>query len=101
MVMVFFFVVTTPFGIALGIVLSNTYKENSPISLISIGLLNASLVRLLIYMALIDLLVVDFMGQKLQGGIRLQLKLMLLFFLVLVACLFRQNGLEIFFFFFK
>ncbi|XP_031277480.1 probable zinc transporter 8 [Pistacia vera] len=74
MVMVFFFAVTTPFGIALGIALSNTYKENSPIALISVGLLNASSAGLLIYMALVDLLAADFMGQKLQGSIRLQLK---------------------------
>ncbi|KAJ0017665.1 hypothetical protein Pint_11603 [Pistacia integerrima] len=74
MVMVFFFAVTTPFGIALGIALSNTYKENSPTALISVGLLNASSAGLLIYMALVDLLAADFMGQKLQGSIRLQLK---------------------------
>ncbi|KAJ0048046.1 hypothetical protein Pint_15204 [Pistacia integerrima] len=69
--MVFFFTVTTPFGIALGIALSNTYKENSPIALISVGLLNVSSAGLLIYMALVDLLAADFMGQKLQGSIRL------------------------------
>ncbi|KAK9094184.1 hypothetical protein Scep_025653 [Stephania cephalantha] len=34
-VMVFFFSVTTPFGIALGIALSSVYKENSPSSLIT------------------------------------------------------------------
>ncbi|KAJ0017659.1 hypothetical protein Pint_11604 [Pistacia integerrima] len=74
MVMVFFFTVTTPFGIALGLALSNAYKENSPTALISVGLLNASSVGLLIYMALVDLLAADFMGQKLQGSIKLQLK---------------------------
>ncbi|KAK9163736.1 hypothetical protein Syun_004638 [Stephania yunnanensis] len=51
-VMVFFFSVTTPFGIALGIALSSVYKENSPSSLITVGLLNASSAGLLIYMAL-------------------------------------------------
>lgn len=73
-VMVFFFSVTNPFGIALGIALSKMYKENSPASLITVGLLNASSAGLLIYMALVDLLAADFMGPKLQGSIRLQIK---------------------------
>ncbi|XP_076939119.1 putative zinc transporter 10 [Bidens hawaiensis] len=73
-VMIFFFSVTTPFGIALGIVLSKTYKENSPSALITVGLLNTSSSGLLIYMALVDLLAADFMGPKLQGNIKLQMK---------------------------
>lgn len=73
-VMVFFFAVTTPFGIALGIALSSTYRENSPKSLITVGLLNASSAGLLIYMALVDLLAADFMGPKLQRSIKLQIK---------------------------
>ncbi|XP_056173891.1 fe(2+) transport protein 1-like [Syzygium oleosum] len=70
LVMVFFFSVTTPFGIAL----SSTYQENSPSSLITVGLLNASSAGLLIYMALVDLLAADFMGPKLQRSIKLQIK---------------------------
>ncbi|KAF9589796.1 hypothetical protein IFM89_028731 [Coptis chinensis] len=73
-VMVFFFSVTTPFGIVLGIALSNVYRENSPSSLITVGLLNASSAGLLIYMALVDLLAADFMGPRLQGSIKLQMK---------------------------
>jgi len=73
-VMAFFFSVTTPFGIALGIRLANTYRENSPTALIAVGLLNALSAGLLIYMALVDLLAADFMGPKLQGNIRLQIK---------------------------
>ncbi|KAI3466919.1 hypothetical protein Pfo_023582 [Paulownia fortunei] len=72
--MAFFFSVTTPFGIALGLALSSTYKENSPRSLITVGLLNASSAGLLIYMALVDLLAADFMGPKLQGSVKLQAK---------------------------
>lgn len=72
--MAVFFSITTPFGIALGLALSNTYKENSPTALITVGLLNASSAGLLIYMALVDLLAADFMGQKLQASIRLQVK---------------------------
>lgn len=73
-IMVFFFSVTTPFGIALGIALSKTYKENSPSALITVGLLNASSAGLLIYMALVDLLSADFMAPKLQASIKLQIK---------------------------
>ncbi|KAM7530241.1 hypothetical protein LguiB_033651 [Lonicera macranthoides] len=73
-IMVFFFSVTTPFGIALGLAISNVYRENSRSSLITVGLLNASSAGLLIYMALVDLLAADFMGPKLQGSIKLQIK---------------------------
>ncbi|CAA7061283.1 unnamed protein product [Microthlaspi erraticum] len=73
-VMAFFFAVTTPFGVVLGMVLSKTYKENSPHSLITVGLFNASSGGLLIYMALVDLLAADFMGQKMQHSIKLQMK---------------------------
>ncbi|XWS12290.1 hypothetical protein CRYUN_Cryun37aG0076700 [Craigia yunnanensis] len=73
-IMVFFFSVTTPFGIALGIALSKTYKDNSPTALITVGLLNASSAGLLIYMASVDLLSAEFMGPKLQASIKLQIK---------------------------
>lgn len=72
-IMVFFFSATTPFGIALGIGLSNVYSENSPTALIVVGLLNASSAGLLNYMALVDLLGSDFMGPKLQGSMKLQI----------------------------
>ncbi|KAF7842537.1 fe(2+) transport protein 1-like [Senna tora] len=73
-IMVFFFSVTTPFGIAIGIAMSTTYKENSPSALITVGLLNASSAGLLIYMALVDLLAADFMGPRLQNNLKLQIK---------------------------
>ncbi|KAK9112169.1 hypothetical protein Scep_019688 [Stephania cephalantha] len=73
-VMAFFFSVTTPLGIAVGIGLSNIYKENSPNSLAIVGVLNASSAGLLIYMALVDLLSAEFMGPKLQNNMKLQLK---------------------------
>ncbi|KAL2474122.1 putative zinc transporter 10 [Forsythia ovata] len=72
--MAFFFAVTTPFGIALGISLSSTCKQNSPRALITAGLLNAISSGLLIYMALVDLLAADFMGPKLQSSTKLQIK---------------------------
>ncbi|KAG7532668.1 Zinc/iron permease [Arabidopsis thaliana x Arabidopsis arenosa] len=64
---------TVPFGIALGIVLSSVYKDNSPTALITVGLLNACSAGLLIYMALVDLLAAEFMGSMLQGSVKLQL----------------------------
>ncbi|KAF5189452.1 Zinc transporter [Thalictrum thalictroides] len=73
-IMVFFFSATTPFGIVIGVILSSVYSENDPKSLIIEGLLNASSAGLLIYMALVDLLAQDFMGTKMQGSIKLQIK---------------------------
>ncbi|CAH8345488.1 unnamed protein product [Eruca vesicaria subsp. sativa] len=72
--MAFFFAITTPFGIALGIALSTIYRNNSHTALITVGLLNACSAGLLIYMALVDLLAADFMGPKLQGSVKLQIK---------------------------
>lgn len=73
-IMVFFFSITTPLGIAIGIAMSSNYKENSPKALITVGLLNGSSAGLLIYMALVDLLAADFMSRRMQGSIKLQLK---------------------------
>ncbi|KAI9073479.1 hypothetical protein K1719_027918 [Acacia pycnantha] len=72
-ILVFFFSVTTPFGIALGIGLSNVYSDTSPTALIVIGILNAISAGLLNYMALVDLLAADFMGPKLQQNVKLQI----------------------------
>ncbi|KAG2239663.1 hypothetical protein Bca52824_091502 [Brassica carinata] len=72
--MAFFFAITTPFGIALGIGLSTIYRDNSPSALITVGLLNACSAGLLIYMALVDLLAAEFMGPKLQGSVKMQIK---------------------------
>ncbi|XP_023643906.1 fe(2+) transport protein 1 isoform X2 [Capsella rubella] len=82
-VMAFFFAVTTPFGIVLGMALSSIYRDNSPTALITVGLLNACSAGLLIYMALVDLLAAEFMGPKLQGSIKLQIKC---FFAALLGC---------------
>ncbi|XP_043688935.1 fe(2+) transport protein 1-like [Telopea speciosissima] len=72
-IMVFFFSATTPFGILLGIGLSNVYSDNSPTALIVVGILNGSSAGLLNYMALVDLLASDFMGPKLQNSVKLQI----------------------------
>nr|AYD60563.1 IRT1 [Sulla carnosa] len=80
-IFVFLFSITTPLGIAIGMGMSTSYKENSPTALITVGLLNASSAGLLIYMALVDLLAADFMSPRLQGSIKLQLKAYLAVFL--------------------
>nr|CAB3493769.1 unnamed protein product [Digitaria exilis] len=72
-VLVFFFSTTTPFGVALGLALTEVYSDSSPTALVVVGLLNAASAGLLHYMALVDLLAADFMGPKLQGSVRLQL----------------------------
>ena len=61
--MTFFFAVTTPFGIALGIGISSAYDENSPTTLI-VGVFNATSSEILIYMALVDLLAADFINSS-------------------------------------
>lgn len=71
-IMVFFFAFTTPFGIALGIGLSNIYSDDSPTALIVVGLLNACSAGLLNYMALVELLAADFLGPNLQANLKLQ-----------------------------
>ena len=71
-ILVFFFSVTTPLGIALGILLSNGYQENSPAALVVVGVLNAVSAGLLNYMALVDLLAADFLGKRLQDDMKLQ-----------------------------
>ncbi|KAK4797354.1 hypothetical protein SAY86_029680 [Trapa natans] len=72
-VMALFFSLTTPVGIAVGIGISNVYNENSPTALIVEGILNAASAGVLIYMALVDLCVADFMSPKMKKSRRLQL----------------------------
>ena len=73
-VMTFFFAVTTPFGIALGIGISSAYNENSPTALIVEGLFNVAYFRIMIYMALVDLLAADFINSsRMQKNGALQL----------------------------
>lgn len=71
--MAIFFSLTTPIGIAVGVGISNIYKEDSTKSLIVEGLLNSGSGGILIYMALVDLLAADFMNPRMQSNSRLQL----------------------------
>ncbi|ESQ32944.1 hypothetical protein EUTSA_v10005271mg [Eutrema salsugineum] len=72
LIMAFFFSVTTPFGIALGMGIQKIYDETSPTALIVVGVLNACSAGLLNYMALVDLLAHEFFGEKLQANMKLQ-----------------------------
>nr|XP_023880909.1 zinc transporter 1-like [Quercus suber] len=72
-IMILFFSLTTPFGIAIGMGISNIYQENSPTALIVEGLFNSASAGILIYMALVDLLAADFMNPRMQSNLRLQL----------------------------
>lgn len=71
--MVFFFSITTPVGIAIGMLLTSSYNENSTNSLIIQGVLDSAAAGILIYMALVDLLVADFMNPKVQNNPTLQI----------------------------
>lgn len=66
--MVAFFALTTPSAIVIGILVSNTYQENSTTALIVEGVLDAAAAGILIYMALVDLLSPDFKNHKMQNN---------------------------------
>ncbi|GJW41472.1 ribonuclease H-like domain-containing protein [Tanacetum coccineum] len=62
------FAVTTPSGIVIGILISNTYDEKGSKALIVEGVLNAASAGILIYMALVDLLSPDFKNPRMQNN---------------------------------
>ncbi|XVF00460.1 hypothetical protein REPUB_Repub04eG0002900 [Reevesia pubescens] len=72
-IMILFFSLTTPIGIAIGMGISNIYNENSPKALVVEGILNSISAGILIYMSLVDLLAADFMNSRVQSNIKLQL----------------------------
>ncbi|KAF3776868.1 Zinc transporter 5 [Nymphaea thermarum] len=71
--MVIFFSLTTPIGIAVGLGISSTYSESSVTTLIVQGCFNAASAGILIYMALVDLLAADFSTPMMQSSIKLQI----------------------------
>ncbi|XP_076946795.1 zinc transporter 3-like isoform X2 [Bidens hawaiensis] len=68
MVMGACFALMTPSGIVVGILVSNTYDENSSKALIVEGVLDAAAAGILIYMALVDLLSPDFKNPRMQNN---------------------------------
>ncbi|KAL8158573.1 hypothetical protein V2J09_000110 [Rumex salicifolius] len=71
--MAVFFCLTTPLGVAIGIVVEESYDENSPKSLIVQGIFDSIAGGILIYMALVGLLAADFMSPRMQSSPMLQL----------------------------
>ncbi|XP_020234348.1 zinc transporter 8 [Cajanus cajan] len=72
-IMALFFSLTTPVGIAIGMGITSSYRENSQRALIVEGILNAASAGILIYMSLVDLLAADLMSPKVQASGKLQL----------------------------
>ncbi|KAG8379677.1 hypothetical protein BUALT_Bualt07G0113900 [Buddleja alternifolia] len=72
-IMVLFFSLITPTGIAIGIGISKVYSEMSPTALIVEGIFNSASAGILIYMTLVDLLAANFMSPKMQKNGKLQL----------------------------
>ncbi|KAF5175812.1 Zinc transporter [Thalictrum thalictroides] len=70
MYMCFMFAVTTPMGIIFGMILFSVtgYDDNSPNALIMEGLLGSISSGILMYMALVDLIAVDFFHNKLMSS---------------------------------
>ncbi|PON57568.1 Zinc/iron permease [Parasponia andersonii] len=68
--MCFMFAVTTPMGIVLGMILFSAtgYDDSSPNALIMEGLLGSFSSGILIYMALVDLIALDFFHNKLMSS---------------------------------
>ncbi|XP_040250515.1 zinc transporter 10 isoform X1 [Aegilops tauschii subsp. strangulata] len=75
LLMAFFFAITTPTGIAVGVAMASFYDPYSRRALVVEGILDSMSAGILIYMALVDLIATDFLGQRmsssparLQGG---------------------------------
>lgn len=68
--MCFMFAVTTPMGIVLGMIVFSVtgYDDSSPNALIMEGLLGSLSSGILIYMALVDLIALDFFHNKLMSS---------------------------------
>jgi zinc transporter 1/2/3 len=68
--MCFMFSVTTPVGIVMGMILFSVtgYDDNNPNALIMEGLLGSFSSGILIYMALVDLIAVDFFHNKMMNS---------------------------------
>jgi zinc transporter 1/2/3 len=66
------FALTTPVGIAIGLGITHLYNENSPTALGTQGVFDAVSAGILIYMALVDLIAVDFTSNKIKSSIKIQ-----------------------------
>jgi solute carrier family 39 (zinc transporter), member 1/2/3 len=71
--MAFFFVVTTPVRIILGMGIASFYNSNCPRALVVEGVLDSVSAGILIYMALVDFIAADFLNQRMTCNSRMQL----------------------------
>ena len=66
------FALTTPVGIAIGLGISSTYNPNSKAALGTEGVFDSISTGILIYMALVDLIAVDFQSKRIRSSRKLQ-----------------------------
>ncbi|XP_057958835.1 zinc transporter 4, chloroplastic-like [Malania oleifera] len=70
--MAFFFAITTPAGIGIGIAISSFYNADSPRALITEGIFDSVSAGILVYMALVDLIAADFLSKRMSCNVKLQ-----------------------------
>ncbi|KAL7608241.1 zinc transporter 4, chloroplastic [Lactuca sativa] len=63
-VMAFFFAITTPLSVGIGIGISSFYNPNSPKALVIEGILDSISAGILVYMALVDLIAAEFLSKR-------------------------------------
>ena len=68
--MMLFFSLTTPIGIAIGLIINGSYNSESDESYATQGILNAVSAGILIYMALIHLIIEDFNNNEIEGIVK-------------------------------
>ena len=62
------FAITSPLGIAIGMGITNSYDENSHRALIVTGIFDSASAGILLYMALVDLIAVDFYSNRIRSS---------------------------------
>lgn len=77
----FFFAITTPLGIGIGMGIATTYNENSPKALIVQGVFDSISGGILVYMALVDLIAADFLSKRMRSSRQLQVAAFIALFL--------------------
>lgn len=87
--MAMFFAITTPLGVAVGLLLSSFYNPNSPRAMVVEGIFDSISAGILVYMALVDLIAADFLSKKMSCNTRLQIASYFCLFLgaLLMSCL--------------
>lgn len=70
--MALIFALTTPVGVAIGIGIQSTYNVNSITNLVVSGVFDSISTGILIYMALVDLIAVDFTSKRFRSSLVLQ-----------------------------